>query len=140
MKIKPLAFDSLGVRSTATFVETDQKITIDPAAALGPKRYRLPPAQIEIDRLLELSKMAYLSPAYLCRFFKKVTGTTISNYVLRVRIDQAKELLIKSDLTITQIAFKIGFESHSYFDRVFYRFTKLSPKTFRQKFLPHLRR
>ena len=57
MKIKPLAFDSLGVRSTATFVETDQKITIDPAAALGPKRYRLPPAQIEIDRLLELSKI-----------------------------------------------------------------------------------
>jgi len=89
--------------------------------------------------LLELSKMAYLSPAYLCRFFKKVTGTTISNYILRVRIDQAKELLIKSDLTITQIAFKIGFESHSYFDRVFHRFTKVSPKAFRQKHISKIK-
>lgn len=83
--------------------------------------------------LSELSKTICLSPAYLCRFFKKVTGTTISNYLLRTRIDRAKELLIKSNLTITQIAFKTGFESHSYFDRVFHRFTKLSPKTFRQK-------
>ena len=55
MKIQPLAFDSLGVRSTATFVETDQKILIDPGAAIGPKRYRLPPAQIELERLEELS-------------------------------------------------------------------------------------
>ena len=48
LKIVPVAFDSLGVRSMATFVETsDLKILIDPAAALGPVRYGLPPHPLE---------------------------------------------------------------------------------------------
>ena len=83
--------------------------------------------------LLQLSKIACMSPNSLCRFFKKVTGTTTSNYILRTRIDQAKYLLIKSDLNITQIAFKVGIEDHSYFDRIFRRFTNMSPKIFRRK-------
>ena len=83
--------------------------------------------------LLQLSKIACMSPNSLCRLFKKVTGTTTSNYILRTRIDQAKYLLMESDLTITQIAFKVGIEDHSYFDRVFRRFNNMSPKIFRQK-------
>jgi len=57
MKVLPLAFDSLGVRSTATWVETDQKILIDPGAALGPLRYGLPPSKIEYQRLEELARV-----------------------------------------------------------------------------------
>ena len=57
MKIIPLAFDSLGVRSTATWVETDRKILIDPGAALGPLRYSLPPSKIEYRRLEELARV-----------------------------------------------------------------------------------
>ncbi len=53
MKIKPLAFDSLGTRSMATFVKTDIKILIDPSAALGPSRYGLPPHPKEVKRLEE---------------------------------------------------------------------------------------
>lgn len=55
MKIKPLAFDSMGVRSMATYVETDQKILIDPGAALAPNRYSLPPHSLELAKLKELS-------------------------------------------------------------------------------------
>jgi len=52
MKIIPIASDSLGVRSMATYVETkDCKIIIDPSAALGPKRYGLPPTEQEIEAL-----------------------------------------------------------------------------------------
>jgi len=83
--------------------------------------------------LLQLSKIACMTPNSLCRFFKKVTGTTAFNYISRTRVDQAKYLLIKSDLTITQIAFRVGIEDHSYFDRIFHRFTDMSPKNFRQK-------
>ncbi|HVP37146.1 MAG TPA: hypothetical protein VMT04_09150 [Terriglobales bacterium] len=57
MKVVPLAFDSLGVRSTATWVETDQKILIDPGAALGPLRYGLPPSKMEYQRLEELARV-----------------------------------------------------------------------------------
>lgn len=52
MKILPLAFDSMGTRSMATFVKTnDVKIVIDPGVALGPLRYGLAPHMIEIERL-----------------------------------------------------------------------------------------
>ena len=54
MKIVPIASDSLGVRSMATYIETkDCRILIDPSAALGPKRYGLPPAPPEIAALSE---------------------------------------------------------------------------------------
>ena len=55
MKIKPLAFDSMGVRAMATYVETDNNILIDPGAALAPNRYSLPPHSLELAKLKELS-------------------------------------------------------------------------------------
>ncbi|NIN01393.1 MAG: hypothetical protein GTO24_25865, partial [candidate division Zixibacteria bacterium] len=55
MKVIPLAFDSLGVRSMATFVETDLKIMIDPGLDLAPLRYGLPPTKTEEERAKELS-------------------------------------------------------------------------------------
>ena len=58
MEIIPLSSDSLGVRSMATFVQTkDVTITIDPSAALGPKRYRLPPTQKELNMLKRIKKI-----------------------------------------------------------------------------------
>ncbi len=55
MKLKLIAFDSMGVRSMATVVETnDAKIFIDPGAALAPRRYGLPPHPLEYERLNEL--------------------------------------------------------------------------------------
>ncbi len=54
MKIVPIASDSLGVRSMATYVETkDCKIFIDPSVALGPKRYGLPPSREEQEVLFK---------------------------------------------------------------------------------------
>lgn len=51
MKITPLAFESMGVRSMATYVETDQKILIDPGTSLGPKRFGFPPWKTELEAL-----------------------------------------------------------------------------------------
>lgn len=54
MEAAPIAFDSMGVRSMATFVRTkDVRITIDPSVSLAPKRYKLPPHRIEIERMNE---------------------------------------------------------------------------------------
>lgn len=54
MRVIPIAFDSLGVRSMATFIETDKKIFIDSGAALGPLRYGLPPHRLETQKLAEV--------------------------------------------------------------------------------------
>ncbi len=54
MRIVPVAFDSMGVRSMATYVETkDVKIFVDPSVSLAPSRYGLPPHEIEIRRMNE---------------------------------------------------------------------------------------
>ncbi|MCK9151510.1 MBL fold metallo-hydrolase [Methanobacterium alcaliphilum] len=51
MKLVPLAFESFGVRSMCTYVETDQKILIDPGTSIAPKRFKLPPSTEEIITL-----------------------------------------------------------------------------------------
>jgi uncharacterized protein len=74
MKVVPMASDSLGVRSMATYVETkDCKILIDPSVALGPKRYGLPPAEQEIAAL-EKTKNEIARTAKQCDIL------TISHY------------------------------------------------------------
>lgn len=74
MIIEPIASDSLGVRSMATYVETnDCAICIDPSAALGPKRYSLPPTTIEQQTLQSIKKK-------ISAKVKKCDILTISHY------------------------------------------------------------
>ncbi len=57
MEIVPLGFESLGARSQATLVETkDVRVLIDPAVSLAPRRFGLPPHQLEVDALTEIAK------------------------------------------------------------------------------------
>jgi AraC-like DNA-binding protein/mannose-6-phosphate isomerase-like protein (cupin superfamily) len=81
--------------------------------------------------LQRAAQTACMSGPYFCRFFKKVTGHTFTDYLSRVRVDKAKELLLRSDLPITVVGLEVGFESHSYFDRVFKRLTGKSPHEYR---------
>ena len=73
MKIIPLAFESMGVRSMATFVETDQKILIDPGTSIAPKRFGYPPWKNEFDALHE-------TRARIEEYAKKSDIMTISHY------------------------------------------------------------
>lgn len=73
MRIVPLAFDSMGVRSTATFVETDLKILIDPGVSFAPLRYGLAPTKLELKRLEELSDKVW-------KYASEADILTISHY------------------------------------------------------------
>jgi AraC-like DNA-binding protein len=90
--------------------------------------------------LQELSAASSMSVTHLCRYFKKVTGQTITEYIKRYRVDRAKELLIEDEKSITWIAYEVGFESHSYFDRIFHEVTRLTPQEFRKKYTPRVAR
>lgn len=74
--------------------------------------------------LEDMANLACMSEAYFSRYFKQVTGLTPTHYMQRYRIEKSKELLIDTDLSITEIAFQIGFNSQSYFDRIFQQPTK----------------
>jgi AraC-like DNA-binding protein len=77
-----------------------------------------------------------MSVTHLCRYFKKVTGKTLTEYLKRYRVDKAKELLVEDERSITWIATEVGFASHSYFDRIFHEITRLTPQEFRRRYMP----
>lgn len=77
--------------------------------------------------LTEAADIANMSIYYFCKFFKKVIGKTFTNYLLSIRIDKAKELLLTEKITVTSIAYKVGFENLSYFYRKFKEFTGYCP-------------
>ena len=81
--------------------------------------------------LEELGAELELNPAYVSAFYKKATGETITQYSLRLRLDEAQKLLVKSDLTIGEIALDLGFSDQNYFSRCFKKHFGLSPGKYR---------
>jgi AraC-like DNA-binding protein len=72
--------------------------------------------------------MIHLSDAAFCKFFKRATGKTFSDYVNDIRIGLACSLLTESDRTVNEIAYQCGFESLSYFNRVFLKKKNTRPR------------
>lgn len=82
-------------------------------------------------RLEDLRKIAHMSNSSLMRVFRKATGQTPIEYLVRLRIQRAIDMLRNSDLTITEIAFKSGFNDSNYFARQFRKATGKSPRQLR---------
>lgn len=78
-----------------------------------------------------VAKKAGLSESHFCRVFRDATGLTLTDYVNRRRIEWAKQELMKSETRISEIAFLIGYQSLSQFNRSFSRITGKSPSAFR---------
>lgn len=82
--------------------------------------------------LEETAEKANLSKEAFCRFFKLRTRKTFSQYVLQLRINEAQKLLQETDLGVSEIAFRVGFENLSYFNRSFKTILGKSPREFRK--------
>jgi len=82
----------------------------------------------------QAASLACMSHDYFCRFFKRITGYTFVDYLLRIRIDKARELLCNDHYTVAEVAFRVGFENHGYFDRMFKRMTGRSPLAYRNEY------
>jgi AraC-like DNA-binding protein len=81
--------------------------------------------------LTKVAKAANISRNHLSEKFKQVTGTNFVEYVARARFERACELLRDVDLRISEIAFAVGFQSLSQFNRVFKKFSGKSPSAYR---------
>ncbi len=75
-----------------------------------------------------------LSLPHFLRCFKQVTGTSPLNYKLNLRVNHAKNLITKTELSVNQISQIVGFNDPAYFSRYFKKLTGLSPKEYREKF------
>lgn len=82
----------------------------------------------------DIANFVHLNPAYLSRLFKKETGLSLSEYMLKIRMDKAQKLLIESDRKISSVAEVIGYSHFSHFAKMFKRVTGISPQEYRKKF------
>jgi len=81
--------------------------------------------------LSEVARAVNTSTYYFCKLFKKATGLNFTNYLSRVRIEKAKNLLINPNLRISEIAYEVGFQSLTHFNRVFRKMVGQSPTEYR---------
>ncbi|OCT10641.1 hypothetical protein A8709_22630 [Paenibacillus pectinilyticus] len=86
----------------------------------------------ETVRLEELAERFEISPAYLSRMFKEITGFSLVEYVSLVRVQEAQRLLATTKLKVIVIAEQVGFGSLVQFGRVFRQMTKMTPLRYRQ--------
>jgi len=84
---------------------------------------------------IDLDKVAqamHVSTFYFCKMFKKATGLTFTDYLSRVRVEKAKTLLLNPHLRISEIAYDVGFQSLTHFNRMFRKIVGESPTAFRE--------
>lgn len=84
---------------------------------------------ISLDRL---ASEFFLSKFYLSRSFKEVTGYGVNEYVNILRTKRAKQLLEETSLSISDIALEVGYESITYFEKVFKTYMAVSPLKYRK--------
>ncbi len=82
--------------------------------------------------LKHLAAASYLSPFHFSRLFKKLTGATPHNYLAAIRATRAQLLLAETDLSITEIGTRVGYQSSSHFTKAFRAATGATPREFRR--------
>jgi AraC-like DNA-binding protein len=91
--------------------------------------------QAEEISLGQVAKAVNTSTFYFCKMFKKVTGINFTDYLSRIRIEKSKNLLLNPNLRVSEIAFEVGFQSLTHFNRVFKKILGQSPTEYRSHLL-----
>ncbi|WP_312752432.1 AraC family transcriptional regulator [Epilithonimonas hominis] len=87
--------------------------------------------QITLETVAELSNMTVPS---FCRYFKKITNKTFTQFVNEYRITHSLKLLAEQPMSITEVCFDSGFNNFSYFNKTFKEHTQKSPSQYRKEF------
>lgn len=83
--------------------------------------------------LEQIASVIGLNKTYFCALFKKETGMTVQNYVMKLRIEAAENMLTYADYSSVAISNYFMFSSHSHFIRIFKKFTGMTPNEYRRK-------
>ena len=81
--------------------------------------------------LSDVARAVNTSTFYFCKSFKKATGLHFTDYLSRIRIEKAKNLLLNPNLRVSEIAYEVGFQSLTHFNRVFRKRMGTSPSKYR---------
>lgn len=90
--------------------------------------------------LKSLAAMFYMNPVYLGQLFRKTYGTYLHEYLLHLRVNEAKRLLRQTDLCIYEIAERVGFNNPDYFVTQFKKIEQMTPTEYRNQWLERVGR
>jgi AraC-like DNA-binding protein len=111
-----------------------QQENSEPPVILRAKEY-IQEHQTENLRLGHVARACNTSTFYFCKMFKKITGINFTDYLSRVRIEKSKNLLLNPNLRVSEIAYEVGFQSLTHFNRVFKKILGQSPTEYRAQLL-----
>ena len=81
--------------------------------------------------LVTLAAVTETSPAHFARLFKHTTGCSPHQYVIRCRMDQAKQLLAETEMSLSEIGLQVGSADQSHFTALFHKHVSMTPKAYR---------
>jgi len=119
------------ILSSTTFFKTDEE----------PDSRRVKKVLIYLEqnykeeiRLSDLAELVGMSEAAFCRFFKKRTAKTLTDYLIYIRLGNATRMLVDTSHSISEISYLSGFNNLSYFNRIFKKHKGCTPKQFRENY------
>jgi AraC-like DNA-binding protein len=112
--------------------KTNEKFKITTCPELSPIMIYIKDNFIDIKSLDDVAKSLFMSKNYLCTLFKKQTGMTVNYYINSLRVQFACVYLSETSDTVSEISIRCGFESPSYFNKVFKKFIGYTPVEFRK--------
>jgi AraC-like DNA-binding protein/ligand-binding sensor protein len=107
-----------------------QRENVEPPAIAHAKQF-ITEHHAEDLSLEQTARAVHMSTFYFCKMFKKATGLNFTEYVSRVRVEKARTLLLNANLRISEIAYEVGFQSLTHFNRVFRKLLGQSPTDYR---------
>lgn len=82
--------------------------------------------------LTQLSRVFHFNASYFSRLYKSLTGENVTDFMKRVRLEKAKDLLQNPDYKVKEVAERLGFRTSSYFTNFFKKNTNMTPQEYRQ--------
>jgi len=131
IKLLTIFAQHLAVVSNQVFIQRENS---EPPVITRAKAFILEHQTEELS-LTQVAKAVNMSSYYFCKMFKKIAGINFTDYVSRVRIEKSKNLLLNPNLRVSEIAFDVGFQSLTHFNRVFKKILNESPTEYRAKLL-----
>jgi AraC-like DNA-binding protein len=131
VKLLTIFAQHLGMLSNQIYVQQENA---EPPVITKAKEY-IQEHQAERLPLKQVAKAVNTSAFYFCKLFKKITGINFTDYLSRIRIEKSKNLLLNPNLRVSEIAFEVGFQSLTHFNRVFKRILGQSPTEYRAQLL-----
>jgi AraC-like DNA-binding protein len=89
--------------------------------------------EIRVKTLDDICSRFFISKSYLCRIFREVTGFTVQDYINIHCVKKAQQLLELNGMSIADISVSLGYNSVTYFERVFKKYTETTPLKYRKK-------